>query len=212
MPKVNGFFSLYPRECGELNSVLYGSTNAGFPRLADFLSVSQITAATNFLEWVPRDTFLPMVTAGQRPVYLDDTNAVLALLRPDFDGGQLVMLPPEAKPSVTVTNQSQVRVAFARFSTQSLQAEIEASAPSLVVCSQTFYHDWRAYVDGKPTRLLRANYAFQALEVPAGRHQVRLAYEDGAFRAGSLISCLSLAACLVAWLRILRRPETPATL
>ena len=38
VPKVNGFFSLYPRECGELASVLYGSTNADFPRLADFMS------------------------------------------------------------------------------------------------------------------------------------------------------------------------------
>src|SRR5260370_24309524 len=169
-------------------------------------------AATNFLEWVPRDTFMPMVTAGQRPVYLDDTNAVLALLRPDFDGGQLVMLPPEAKPSVTVTNQSQVRVAFARFSTQSLQAEIEASAPSLVVCSQTFYHDWRAYVDGKQTRLLRANYAFHALEVPAGLPKLRFPYEDGAFRPGSPAFSLSVAAPPVACLRILLPPETPAIL
>ena len=43
VPKVNGFFSIYPRECGELNSILYVSTNVCPPALADFMSVSQLT-------------------------------------------------------------------------------------------------------------------------------------------------------------------------
>ncbi len=56
--------------------------------------------------------------------------------------------------------------------------EAEAPAASLVVISQTYYPAWKAYVDGRPAKLWRANYAFQALEVPAGRHHIRLAYED----------------------------------
>jgi hypothetical protein len=63
VPKVDGFFSLYPAQSGELTSVLYSSTNANFPRLADFMGVSQITAPREAPEWLPRDSFLPLVTA-----------------------------------------------------------------------------------------------------------------------------------------------------
>jgi hypothetical protein len=207
VPKVNGFFSLYPHECGELNSVLYGSTNANFPRLADFMSVSQVTAPGKFFEWVPRPTFLPFVTAGQAPVYLDDTNALLSLLRPDFDPAKIVFLPSDSKTYVTATNQSNARVIGFRFSPLAVRADIAAAEPSLVVISQTYYHRWRAYLDDHQIRLLRANYAFQAVAIPAGPHVLKLAYEDGPFLFGMMISHLSLAACVLIW--IVKRKAHP---
>jgi len=46
-----------------------------------------------------------------------------------------------------------------------------------------------------------ANYAFQAVEVPAGRHQVSVIYEDRSFRLGAVISGACLLGCgvLVFW-------------
>jgi hypothetical protein len=41
-------------------------------------------------------------------------------------------------------------------------------------------------------KIWRANYAFQALEVPAGSHQVKLVYEDKRLLAGALLSGLGL--------------------
>ena len=75
---------------------------------------------------------------------------------------------------------------------------MEAAEPSLVVLAQTFYHRWAAYVDGQSTPLLRANYAFQAVQVPAGKHHVRLAYQDRAFYAGASISSVAILGCLIA--------------
>src|SRR5208282_4041454 len=104
VPKVDGFFSLTPREGDDLNSLLYGTTNE-FPGLEDFMGVSQITAPDAFYHWQPRKTFLPLVTAGQKPVFLDDANTLRALTEPDFDGSKVVFLPPAVKSFVTVTNQ-----------------------------------------------------------------------------------------------------------
>ena len=81
----------------------------------------------------------------------------------------------------------------------------------MVVISQSFYHNWRAYIDGRPTPLLRANYAFQALEVPGGRHRVTLAYEDSAFYAGAGISGTTAAVCLFAWYRDRRKGKAKRT-
>jgi len=201
VPKVNGFFSLYPREYGELNSVLYDSTNANFPRLLDFLGVSQITTREKLFEWEARTNFLPLVTAGQMPVFLDDTNALRSLIRADFDGNKVVFLPPEAKSLVTATGQTAVRVKGCRFAARRVDLEADAESASLVVMAQTYYHRWRAYVDGKPSALLRANYAFQAVEVPAGNHRIRLAYQDHALQIGALISGFSWLMCASACAR-----------
>ena len=72
-------------------------------------------------------------------------------------------------------------------------------APAMVVIAQTYYYPWHAYVDGKPVPLWRANYAFQALAVPSGRHQVSVVYEDRIFFWGAVLSLLSLPACAAAW-------------
>jgi len=203
VPKVDGFFSLLPHENDGLISLLYGATNANFPRLNDFLGVSQITAPDEFFHWQPRRTFLPLVTAGQKPVFLDDAGTLRAMTQPEFDGGKRVFLPPEAKSLLTVTNQTAARILSSQFKAQRVDIEVEAAEPSLVVVAQTYYHDWRAYVDGQPAHLLRANYAFQAFQVPAGRHQVRLVYEDRAFQFGAVVSICMVVNCFIflRWLR-----------
>ena len=197
VPKVDGFFSLTPRENDDVLSLFYTRTNADLPGLEDFMGVSQISASDQIYHWQSRSNFLPLVTAGQKPVFLDDADTMRALTKPDFDGRKTLFLPPEAKSQVTVTNETNVRVLNSRFDNQSVEAEIEAADPSLVAVSQTYYHNWRAYVDGKETTLLRANHAFQAVQVPAGQHHMRLVYEDRAFEIGLTVSIFAWLGCLI---------------
>ena len=77
-----------------------------------------------------------------------------------------------------------------------MDAEVEAAAPSLVVVAQTYYHDWRAEIDGQPAPLLRANVAFQAVQVPAGTHKLHLFYHDRAFEIGAAASLAAWFVCL----------------
>jgi len=197
VPKVDGFFSLTPRESDDLLSLFYTTTNADFPQLQALLGVSQITAPGKIFQWQARTNFLPLVTAGQKPVFLDDADVLHGMARAGFDGSKIVYLPPEAKPLVTVTNQTSARVLKSRFGIQSADIEVEADAPALVVIAQTWYHDWRAEVDGRPALLLRANHAFQAVQVPEGRHRVQLFYRDRAFETGAVASLLALLACFI---------------
>jgi uncharacterized membrane protein YfhO len=57
---------------------------------------------------------------------------------------------------------------------------------------------WRASVDGGKVDLLRANYLFQAVHVPAGEHVVRIEFAPLSVRAGLVLSLLTLAS-LLAW-------------
>jgi hypothetical protein len=201
VPKVDGFFSLYPRECGELNSIMYSSTNAEFRGLADFMAVAHVTSPENATRWQPRNSFLPWITVGARPLFLDDTNALTMITRDEFDARRTVVLPAEFRSALSATEESTARVLWSKFGTRRAEAEVKAASPTLAVFSQTWYHRWQARVDGKPARLLRANYAFQAVEVPAGTHRIEIVYADAAFAAGLAVACVGLIALAAVWNR-----------
>ena len=212
IPKVDGFYSLYLRETDEVISMLYvyDARHVECKGLKDFLGIAHISApddGTNSpLEWVTRDTFLPLMTAGQKPVFADATNTLISLVATNFDPRESVYLPLEAKPFVAATNRTMAKIASTQLSAQKLTAQVDSPAPALVVVAQAFYHPWRAYVDGKSARLWRANHGFQALEIPAGHHEVKLVYEDRAFYWGALISVAALLGCGLFW--FWHRPRT----
>jgi hypothetical protein len=64
-------------------------------------------------------------------------------------------------------------------------------------------------VDRQPARLLRANVAFQAVQMPAGKHQVHLEYHDRAFEIGSAIALCMCVNCFVSYIAIKRRLLPP---
>jgi hypothetical protein len=146
-----------------------------------------------------------MLTTGQTPVFLDDTNAVHQMMRPGFDATKVVFLPAEAQPLVSVNHPTAARIISQRFERQRVELEVEATEPSLVVIAQSYFPCWRAYADNRPVPLLRANYAFQAVQVPAGTPRLRLVYEDRAFQFGLGLCSLALLGCAAYGLRTWRQ-------
>jgi hypothetical protein len=209
MPKVNGFFSLYPKHNYELiNEVLYAQTNANLPRLADFMAVSYVTAPGKLFEWEPRSTWLPVLTAGQKPIFADDPQTLRALTSAAFEPLKVVYLPTESKPFITVTNPSSVRLTATQFTPHRLTFRVVAAEQAMVAIAQTYYHCWKVRVNGKPARLWRANLAFQALEVPAGTSEVELVYQDRAFWLGAVVSLVFLLGCVAKWALPTRRSQS----
>ena len=212
LPKVDGFFSLAPHDFDNLLSHIYGIPNGNWTALEDFMGVSQFSSTNDFLTWQPRRTFLPLVTAGQQPVFLDDDRTLLALAQNKFTPTNQVFLPPEARSLVTVDHPTQATVQAAKFTQETVDFTVQAAEPSLAVVAQSYYHNWRAEVDGHPALLLRANAAFQAVPVPAGTHQVHLSYRDRGFEIGAAISLCMWVNCFVSYLALRRRelPPSPA--
>ena len=201
--KLDGFYSLYLRELNTVITELYLSSN-DVPHLKDFLGISLVNSPTNVMDWVERKSYLPVVTGGQQPVFLDDAAALRSLFDPAFDGRNVVVLPEAVRQVVTATNRVPVQVTELDFRANRVAMRVAAPAPAMLVVAQAYYHPWRAYVDGQPASLWRANYAFQALQVPAGAHRVQLVYQDRLFEAGCGISLAALLSCIAAWVRINR--------
>jgi hypothetical protein len=196
MPKIDGFFSLYIREESQVRSLLYASTNTSLPGLASFLGVSQATAPGKMIEWSVQAGPLPLATAGQKPEFADEPTVLRALAEPSLQPAGTVYLPLEARSQVKATNAAKAKVSVVSFNAHRIELAVDAATNAWVVLAQAFYHPWRAYLDGQSWRLWRANQAFQGVEVPAGRHTVRLVYEDRLFRVGAVSSILSVVICL----------------
>jgi hypothetical protein len=210
VPKVDGFFSLAPREFDGLLSQLYSATKQDWTGLQSFLGVAQYSSPTNPLAWQPRSHFLPLVTGGQQPVFLEPAPTVAALAVPDFDPAKTVFLPPAAKTNLAGLTLTTVSIINPQFTDDTVDFTADAAAPSIAVVAQTYYHDWEAEIDGHPVPLLCANAAFQAVALPAGTHQVHLFYHDRAFAAGAAIAICLWINCGVSYLA-LRRRDLPAS-
>jgi hypothetical protein len=201
LPKVNGAVTLRPADFSVLEGYLYytrgGHCGSG---LVDFLSVAWLSSPDDPVVWLQRKNYLPMITAGQKPVFAEDDETLQAITAKDFEPQNVVYLPGSEHSLVAVTNSTACNVTKSNFSMNHVEAEVQAQAPSLVVLSQSYYHLWQVSVDGKPASLLRANLAFQAVEVPAGEHHIEWAYRDPLLEIGALISLVSLAACVLIYL------------
>ncbi len=79
--------------------------------------------------------------------------------------------------------------------------EYIANRDAFLYLSDTYYPGWRAYVDGKETKIYRANLAFRAIKVPGGRHTVVFKYVPMSFYIGLVLTLLGIALCVWLWRR-----------
>jgi len=73
-----------------------------------------------------------------------------------------------------------------------MHIEAVATAPSLLVQSEAMLPGWRAWVNGKPAKMAYANFLFRGVEVPAGKSQVHVVYDNQTFRFSFFLSLLGL--------------------
>ena len=203
--KFDGFYSMDLKESLDIFKHVYFSTNEA-AHLKDFLGISHINSPTNVLEWVKRDSALPLLTIGQKPIFAGPEETLRDVLSAEFDPLKVIYLPVEAREAVGAEATPNARLVSWQMSSRGLRAEVQTEARTMLAIAQTSYHPWQAYVDGKPVPLWRANYGFQAIEVPAGAHRVSLVYLDRAFWVGAGISLFSLLSVVTAMrLKTLKR-------
>ncbi len=119
----------------------------------------------------------------------------------------------EQDPGLLLGPATGATATLARYGLNDVAIEVEAPAPVLVRLADLWYPDWVATLDGKPTPILRADYALRAVKAPPGRHQIEFHYRSEAVRQGLMLSLGSLLAVLALLLagRFRRPPAAAAT-
>jgi uncharacterized membrane protein YfhO len=97
----------------------------------------------------------------------------------------------EALPIASKTD-FQAKANISRYSNRAVDIEAHLNGPGILVLADSFYPGWRAYVDGKEERIMRANLFFRAVSLPAGKHRVEFRYKPMSFTIGLVVSIVTL--------------------
>lgn len=132
-----------------------------------------------------------------------------ALADPSFDPAREIVLPPgPMMPASSPDFSGHSRIA--EFRPDRVRLEADLGAPGFVVLVDAHHPGWRATVDGLPADVLRANVAFRAVAVPAGRHVVEYLYRPRSITGGLLVSGVAVLAAIAVAAGEARRRARPA--
>ncbi len=128
-----------------------------------------------------------------------------AIHAPEFkpDSEVVVEGGPALEPCAQIDGER--HLTFTRYTNERVELSARTPITAYMVLSDVFYPGWTATIDDQPTKLYPANFAFRAVLVPPGEHQVAFAFEPTTWRAGLAISALTLVGLIgfgaVAWRR-----------
>jgi hypothetical protein len=116
----------------------------------------------------------------------------------DLNYRKIVVL--EKQPNLQKADTSQLLESKANceyFSNNYIKFRISSNVPVIAVISEIWYPDWKAYVDGRPTEVYRANYSLRAVEVPKGEHIIEMQYESKAFTTGLYLTLATILIVII---------------
>jgi hypothetical protein len=132
---------------------------------------------------------LPRAYAVSGARIADGELALATLTDPDFDPETEIVLPGGLAQRPDPSFRGRMRLASLK--PDRVEIEADLGAPGYVVLVDSFDPGWRASVDGADAEVLRANVAFRAVRVQAGRHSIRMVYRPRAVVWGLVASALS---------------------
>lgn len=95
-------------------------------------------------------------------------------------------------------------VSIARYEPEHVEMEVQSPGPRWLFFSDADFPAWKAWVDGRPAPIYRANAAFRAVRVDASTRRVVWKYDTLLFKMGLAASLLTVG--LLAW-SASRRPR-----
>ncbi|MGA3052016.1 MAG: YfhO family protein [Chitinispirillaceae bacterium] len=142
---------------------------------------------------VENPSFLPRAKMFYKAVIIPDDSATkLYLDSPDFHYTDEVVLPEKTTLALPVdTLPVANNLAITTYENNQIGLSVKTDKPGILWLSEIWYPAWKAIVDGKETRILRADYSFRAVEIAEGSHRVLFVYHSKAFTAGAIISIIT---------------------
>src|SRR5262249_43294602 len=80
---------------------------------------------------------------------------------------------------------------------EDVKLRVHAEHMAFLVLSDSFFPGWSAQVDGKPTKIFRANALVRGIVVDQGEHVVEFNYRPFSFVLGTWISLLSMGGMII---------------
>ncbi|MBI2031293.1 MAG: YfhO family protein [Candidatus Levybacteria bacterium] len=171
-----------------LDRVENGSTEITFPKERFKL----IHETNNWLVLENQKALPRVFLASNYKVFKTDQEFENNFFSENFDPRRTILL--EENLAENIDQGSSGQVGLISYNPNKVILNSKTERKQLLFISDVFYPSWKAFVDGKETKIYRANYAFRAIIVPSGKHTVIFSYTPDSFVLGIKVSIISLIA------------------
>lgn len=184
----------------------YRTASAANPKLVDAMNVRrklnlQVGSVDDNPGGLPRAYFPRQIVFAET---VEESRAALASLRPP----EMAVV---TSPPLGVHQDGAGRAEIVEHQEDLMRIRCRNASESLLRVAVPYYPGWEATTGGRRLRILRADHAFLGVLVPAGEHEVVLAFHSSYFGLGAALSLAGLAAVAAAvWLT--RWPPSPVHL
>jgi hypothetical protein len=86
---------------------------------------------------------------------------------------------------------SAATIKLTAFDNDAITYQSVSNADHVAIFSEIYYKDWKAFIDGKPADIFKANYVLRGLVVPAGNHKIEFKFEPAIFHTGNTLSTIA---------------------
>ncbi|MDO8657207.1 MAG: YfhO family protein [Candidatus Levybacteria bacterium] len=94
------------------------------------------------------------------------------------------------------TLQTKSKIEIVKDIGNELVIKAKTDKSGILVLADNYYPGWSAEIDGKETKIYRANYTFRAIKLDKGEHLIKFTYEPTHWRVGFAISGIALIVVL----------------
>lgn len=100
-------------------------------------------------------------------------------------------------------NQPEHKLVISNYAENRVTINAQIQTNSFLVLSDNYYPGWKAFINGKETKIYRANYTFRAIEIPKGNHMVTFLYQPASLNYGIALSLISfiLYGCVLIYIK-----------
>jgi len=140
-------------------------------------------------QWEYASVYLGSLSEGEHKVEIQSvrTSADNAV---NVDGFLIAEEPPTVGEGLVAPERDNVQITEYRLNSITLDAFLDING--FLFTSEIYYPGWKAYVDGKESKIYKANYIFRAVYLTQGFHTIVFKYEPFSFQIGLYLSVLTL--------------------
>ncbi|MEM8485650.1 MAG: YfhO family protein [Bacteroidota bacterium] len=110
-----------------------------------------------------------------------------------FNLATTAILPAELPVTTSPVDSASVATAvLEKHTPHEISWRVNTDTDRLLVVSEVYYPDgWKAYVDDVEVPIHRVNYLIRGVQIPAGEHQLTMAFDPSSYKLGYWVSLLS---------------------
>jgi hypothetical protein len=159
-------------------------------------------------------TVLPRVFFADSTIVIKSRKAIFDFMKSGrFDPHRMAVV--EENPPFAVVSAGANKAEITKYDLHEIAISAKTGAPAILVLSEIYYPSgWKAYVDGKETKIFKTNYLLRGIFLQPGDHQIVFKYAPTSYAAGMWISGTTLLLLLgllgySAWMAYRKRRQQP---